>query len=92
MGLRNPKAGFAVQHVLRGRTLADIVEGGTTLKINCDRCSRSTAWTPVQARKERKFEGFMGQPIEALAERMRCAACRSRNFFVTIQTARNPLL
>lgn len=92
MGLRTPKAGFSVQHVLRGRTLRDIVEGGTTLKISCQDCSRSTAWTPAQARKERKFEAFMGKPIEALADHMRCAACRSTNFFVTIQTARNPLL
>ena len=92
MGLRSTKAGFSVQFVLRDRTLHDIIESGTTLKINCQDCSRSTAWSPEQARKERKFEPFMGKPIDALADHMRCAACRSRNFFVTIQTDRNPLL
>lgn len=92
MGQRNPKSGFSVQHVLRGRTLRGIVESGTTIKINCDHCSRSTVWSPAQALKEPKFDAFMGQPIEALAGQLRCAACQSRDFFVTILTARNPLL
>lgn len=92
MGLRNKKFGFSIQQVLRGRTLRDIIESGTTIKINCDECSRSTVWSPTQARKEERLRTFMSKPIEELAENMHCASCRSRNFFLTIQVARNPLL
>lgn len=92
MGLRRHNAGYSIQNVMRGRTLRSILEGGTTIKINCESCARSSVWSPVQARNEMKFEPFLDKPIEALADKMSCAGCRSKSFFLTIVVPRNPLL
>lgn len=84
MGQRRYKPGATVQLVLRGRTLANIVEGGTTIAVICQACDRRSTWTPRQARNEVKFEPLMRQDISALADRLRCAACGKRDLFVTI--------
>lgn len=85
MGQRRKTSGFSIANVLRGRTLRDIIESDTTFKTNCDDCSRSSAWTPAQARNELKFRAFMDKPIEELAAKMSCAGCRSKNLFLTIR-------
>lgn len=84
MGQRQYTARPDVHLVLRGRTLGEIVESGTTLAVSCQACSRRSTWSPKQARNEVKFEPFMARDIGDLAGKLRCAACRSTDLFVTI--------
>lgn len=82
MGLRNPQSGFTIQHVLRGRTLRDIVDAGTTLKLMCDACTRDVVLPPADAAAA--FAALLDREIEALAARLACRSCGARDGFLTI--------
>lgn len=73
-----------ILHVLRGRTLRDIVDSETSIAANCEACGHKKIWPYADARDEPRLKPFMDTNISVLVDKMTCTNCGEKNIFLTI--------
>ncbi len=79
---RRISSGPRLANELKGRTLREAVNLGISITFCCDDCDRKAFWPWPYMKRERKFGPWMSKEIHELANKLRCAACQSRNFYL----------
>ena len=83
MGRRRPLSkGPRLSNELKGKTLNEAIELGISITFQCETCDRLAFWPWPYMKREKKFDKWRNQYIHALADKLRCAACRSRDFYL----------
>jgi hypothetical protein len=79
---RRVSSGPRLANELKGRTLREVIDLGVSITFQCNACDRVAFWPWPYMRRERKLQRWMSKNVGDLANKLQCAACQSRDFYL----------